>query len=76
MHAIEFQTTVHDGVLQIPLEYRRELDGRDVRVVVDTRTEDAGETETLLARLRRARMAGPADLSTDHDAYVIGNRDA
>jgi hypothetical protein len=77
MHAIEFQTTVHDGVLQIPLEYRRELDGRDVRVVVvDTRTEDAGETETLLARLRRVRIAGPADLSTDHDAYVIGNRDA
>jgi hypothetical protein len=76
MHAIEFQTTVHDGVLQIPLEYRRELDDRDVRVVVDTRTDDAGETETLLARLRRVRIAGPADLSTDHDAYVIGNRDA
>jgi hypothetical protein len=77
MHAIEFQTIVHDGVLQIPIEHRRELDGRDVRVVVvDTRTEDPGETEPLLARLRRVRVAGPADLSADHDAYAIGTRDA
>ena len=77
MHAIEFQTTVHDGILQIPLEHQRLLDGRDVRVVVvDSQTEDAGEAETLFARLRRVRIAGPADLSTDHDSHVIGNRDA
>ena len=77
MNAIEFQTTVHDGILQIPLEHQRQLDGRDVRVVVvDTQTEDAGETETLFARLRRVRIAGPADLSTDHDSYVIGSQDA
>jgi hypothetical protein len=43
-------------------------------VVVDTATADAGETETLLARLRRVRIAGPANLSTDHDAWVIGDR--
>jgi hypothetical protein len=77
MNAIEFQTTVHDGILRIPLEHQQELDGRDVRVVVvDTQTEAAGETETLFARLRRVRIAGPTDLSTDHDSYVIGNRDA
>jgi hypothetical protein len=77
MNAIEFQTTVHDGILRIPLEHQRQLDGRAVRVVVvDTQTEDAGGAETLFARLRRVRIAGPTDLSTDHDAYVIGNHDA
>lgn len=77
MHAIEFQTTVHDGILQIPLEHQRALDGRDVRVVVvDTATADTGEAETLLVRLRRVRIAGPPDLSTDHDAWVNGDRDA
>jgi hypothetical protein len=77
MHAIEFQTTVHDGILRIPPEHQRALDGRDVRVVVvDTATADAAETETLLARLRRVRIGGPANLSTDHDAWVIGDRDA
>ena len=77
MHAIEFQTTVHDGILQIPLEHQRQLNGRDVRVVVvATQAKDAGETETLFARLRRVRIAGPADLSTDHDSHVIGNQDA
>jgi hypothetical protein len=77
MNAIEFQTTVHDGILHIPLEHQQQLDGRDVRVlVVDTQTDDAGEAETLFTRLRRVRIAGPTDLSTDHDSYVIGNRDA
>lgn len=69
MHAIEFQTRVQDGVLQIPLEHRRALDGRDLRVVVvDARAENPSDTEPLLARLRRVRIAGPADLSTHHDA--------
>ncbi|WP_295428929.1 hypothetical protein [uncultured Thiodictyon sp.] len=58
MHAIEFQTTVHDGILQIPLEHQRQLNGRDVRVVVvDTKSEGTGEVETLFARLRRVRIA-------------------
>ena len=77
MHAIEFQTTVHDGILHIPAEHQRQLDGRDVRVVVvDNQTGDAAPTETLFARLRRVRIAGPADLSTEHDADVIGHQDA
>jgi len=75
MRAIKFQTTVQDGIVKIPLEHQRALDGRDVRVVVvDARTEDPGETEPPLARLRRVRIAGPADLSTDHDAYAVGTR--
>jgi hypothetical protein len=77
MHAIELQTTVHDGIVQIPSEHRGALDGRDVRVVVvDALSENPQETEPLLARLRRVRIAGPADLSTDHDAYAICIRDA
>ncbi|WP_295392916.1 hypothetical protein [uncultured Thiodictyon sp.] len=72
MHAIEFQTTVHDGILHITAEHQRQLDGRAVRVVVvDTQAEDAGQTETLFARLRRVRIAGPADLSTEHEASII-----
>ena len=37
MNAIEFQTVAHDGVLDIPPEHRRLLDGKAVRVVLVAR---------------------------------------
>jgi hypothetical protein len=77
MNAIEFQAVAHDGVLDIPPEHRRRLDGKTVRVVlVDAESQDAGGNETLFARLRRVRIQGPTDLSTNHDAYIVGERDA
>lgn len=76
MNAIEFQTVAHDGVLDIPPEHRRLLDGKTVRVVlVDAQAADADGNETLFARLRRVRIQGPTDLSTNHDAYIVGERD-
>jgi len=76
MNAIEFQTVAHDGVLDIPPEHRRLLDGKTVRVVlVDAQAAGADGNETLFARLRRVRIQGPTDLSTNHDAYIVGERD-
>jgi hypothetical protein len=77
MKEIEFQAVAHDGVLDIPLEHRRVLDGKQVRVVlVDAEPQAADAEETIFARLRRLKTKGPSDLSTNHDAYVIGERDA
>jgi hypothetical protein len=76
MNAIEFQTVAHDGVLDIPPEYRRLLDGKTVRVVlVDAQAAGADGNEPLFARLRRVRIQGPTDLSANHGAYVVGERD-
>jgi hypothetical protein len=72
MNAIEFQAVAHDGVLDIPPEHRRRLDGKTVRVVlVDAESQDADGNETLFARLRRGRIQGPRDLSINHDAYSL-----
>lgn len=76
MNAIEFQTVAHDGVLDIPPEHRRRLDGKTVRVVlVDAQAQGVDGNEALFARLRRVRLQGPTDLSTNHDAYITGERD-
>jgi ferritin-like protein len=77
MNAIEFQATAHDGILDIPREHQQKLDGRVLRVVlVDAQAEDANEAKTIFARLRRIRIQGPADLSTNHDTAIIGEQDA
>ena len=77
MNAIEFQAVAHDGILDIPPEHRCLLDGKTVRVVlIDAEPQDADAQETVFARLRRVKTKGPSDLSTHHDAYVVGERDA
>ncbi|WP_295887801.1 hypothetical protein [uncultured Thiohalocapsa sp.] len=77
MKAIEFQAVAHDGVLDIPQEHRRVLDGKKVRVVlVDVEPQGSDANETVLSRLRKVKTQGPADLSTNHDAYIVGERDA
>ena len=77
MNAIEFQAVAHDGVVDIPPEHRRVLDGQKVRVVmVDAEQQNSDADETIFSRLRKVKTQGPADLSTNHDAYVVGERDA
>jgi hypothetical protein len=69
MNAIEFQTVAHDGVLDIPPEHRRLLNGKMVRVVLVNAKPQAADTEqTIFARLRCVKIQGPSDLSTNHDA--------
>ena len=76
MNAIEFQAVAHDGVLDIPPEHRWRLDGKTLRVVlVDCEAQDTDGNETLFARLRRVLIQGPTELSANHDAYVVGERD-
>jgi hypothetical protein len=77
MNAIEFQAVAHDGVLDIPPEHRSRLNGKTVRVVlVDAEVTGARDAETLFMRLRRVRVQGPADLSANHDAYILDERNA
>lgn len=76
MNMIEFQATAHDGVLDIPQEHRRLLDGKTLKVVLTgAEAEGADAKQTIFGRLRRVKTRGPADLSTNHDAYVVGNED-
>jgi RES domain-containing protein len=75
MNTIEFQTVAQDGVLDIPPEHRRLLDGKTVHVVLDAEAQGTGGNETLFSRLRRVRIQGPTDLSAHHDAYIVGERD-
>lgn len=76
MSMIEFQATAHDGVLDIPPEHRRLLDGKTLRVVLtDAEAEVADVKQTVFGRLRRVKTRGPADLSTNHDAYVVRDED-
>jgi hypothetical protein len=71
MNAIEFQVVAHDGVLDIPPEHRRLLDGKTVRVVlVDSQAAGADGNESLFARLRRVRSQGPADLPKLRGNYI------
>lgn len=73
MNTIEFQAVAHDGVLDIPPEHLSRLNGKTVRVMlVDAEIPGAREAETLFRRLRRVRVQGPVDLSTNHDAYILG----
>lgn len=77
MRSIEFQAVAHDGILDIPPEHRRLVDGKTVRVVlIDAEPQSADAEETIFARLRRVKTHGPSDLSTTHDAYLLGDRDA
>jgi hypothetical protein len=77
MNAIEFQAVAHDGVVDIPPEHRHVLDGKKVRVIlVDAEQQNSDANETIFSRLRKVKTQGPADLSTNHDAYVVGERDA
>ena len=53
------------------------MDGKTVRVVLVTaEPKDTDGNETIFSRLRRVKTQGPTDLSTNHDAYVVGERDA
>jgi len=77
MNAIEFQAVAHDGVLDIPPKHRCFLDGKTVRVVlVNAKPQATDGNETIFARLRKVKTRGPTDLSTNHDAYVVGEPDA
>jgi hypothetical protein len=77
MNAIEFQAVAHDGVVDLPPEHHRLLDGRRVRVVlVDAEPLAADDNDTLFARLRRVKTRGPTDLATNHGAYVVRDPDA
>lgn len=77
MNAIEFQAVAHDGVLDIPPEHRNALDGKTLRVVLlEAAGDAAGNGESPFARLRKVRIQGPADLSSNHDAYAVGAPDA
>jgi hypothetical protein len=61
MHTIEFQATVKDGTIEIPVEHRAEFCDR-VQVRLQTINEPAGGRnliDELLARPRKLKGGGP-----------------
>jgi hypothetical protein len=63
MKAIEFQTTVRNGMIRIPEAYRKQFDSH-VRVVL-MRTEEMGEETTLRPQFGGAK--GKVRMSKDFD---------
>ena len=76
MQAIEFNAIPHSGMLLIPEIYRQQWEGLSVRVILLPANEAVPTTpkpKTLLERLRTVeKIHATADLSENHDAYVLG----
>jgi hypothetical protein len=66
MYAIEFQTKIEDGIIEIPQQYRQKLrhqaNQQQVRVIVLAGEYNAIESETNEADLISQWLAAPLDI--------------
>jgi hypothetical protein len=83
MQAIEFETTLHNGMVTLPPEQATHWEGQSVRVIVLNPTEERPLPEairspqpSLLSQLRQIKISAPSDLSENVDAYLNGENDA
>lgn len=49
MQAVEFQTEIEDGMIVVPEQYRSEIDGRQVRVII--LAEEKAEPYDIISEL-------------------------
>ena len=82
MQAIEFETTLHNGMVTLPPEQATEWEGQAVRVIVlnpadaPTRPESiTPPSPSLLSQLRQIKISAPPDFSANVDAYLNGGND-
>jgi hypothetical protein len=53
MNAVEFQTTIQDGIIEIPEQYRQDFEQqRNVKVILIKQVEDAGASNFLIQLLK------------------------
>jgi hypothetical protein len=80
MQAIEFKTTIHNGIVTLPSEYSDDWEGKSIRVIVleDNNTENAPResqnTTSLFSRLRQIKISAPTDFSENIDTYLNEER--
>lgn len=84
MQAIEFKTTIHNGILTIPQQYSPAWEGKIIRVIVlednniaeNVATPPQKNPESLFSRLRQIKISAPSDFSENIDAYLNGEKNA
>lgn len=83
MQAIEFETTLHNGIVTLPPEQATQWEGQAVRVIVLNPTDERPLPESilppppsLLSQLRQIKISAPPDFSENVDAYLHGENDA
>ncbi len=79
MNALELNAVAHDGQVSvtIPERYRDAWNEKSVRVILMMDEEPSSRPEqSLLARLKQVKIAGPADFSEEHDADLTGEKNA
>jgi hypothetical protein len=82
MQAIEFKTILQNGTVTIPTQYSPQWEGKAIRVIFLTDTDDEPEqlvsqsapTESLFSRLQQIKISAPADFSENLDAYLNGEK--
>jgi hypothetical protein len=82
MQAIEFKTILQNGTVTIPTQYSPQWEGKAIRVIFLTDTDDEPEqlvsqsapTESLFSRLQQIKISAPADFSENLDAYLSGEK--
>ncbi len=80
MQAIEFKTTIHNGIVTIPPQYSPAWEGKIIRVIVleEDNTENIPRlpqnNDSLFSRLREIKISAPADFSENIDAYLNGEK--
>ena len=82
MQAIEFKTTIHNGIVTIPPQYSPAWEGKIIRVIVlednntteNITTEPQKNTDSLFSRLRQIKISAPPDFSENIDAYLSGEK--
>ncbi|MDJ0580918.1 hypothetical protein [Crocosphaera sp.] len=54
MEAIEFETVIHDGIVNLPVEYSSQWEGKKIRVIVldesDSLSESGDESEKKMLK--------------------------
>ena len=81
MQAIEFETTLHNGIVTLPPEQATQWEGQAVRVIILNPTDerllpkpnDQPQT-SLLRQLQQIKISAPPDFSENVDAYLNGEK--
>lgn len=83
MQAIEFETTLHNGIVTLPPEQATQWEGQSVRVIVLNPADEPPLPDpqpqpqtSLLSQLRQIKISAPPDFSENIDAYLNGEKNA
>jgi hypothetical protein len=67
MQAIEFETLIHNGVVEIPPQYKAEFDNKTAKVIVLFENPSKQHNKALNTLLSEAKGVLPADYRFDRE---------